>query len=112
MSYQRVTPRDLFNEGNLLKCLGRVYINLEGLGRESTLEHDGEAFDIHQDEDGGLYVSNVVLRINEFVGVFSRPLNSRRAWPLYLTVEDGEREIQVFEESGEFTADMLAFLGN
>lgn len=27
MTYRRVIPRDLFNEADLLKCLGRLYID-------------------------------------------------------------------------------------
>jgi hypothetical protein len=29
MGYTRVIPRDLFNEANLLKCIGGLYIALE-----------------------------------------------------------------------------------
>lgn len=105
MSYQRVIPRDLFNEGNLLKCLGRVYLNLEVLGRESMLTHDGEEFSIDQDENGSLIVTNVMLMRDGQEFAFRRPLNSREPWPLYLVNSDDD-EISVFDESGEFTEEM------
>lgn len=110
-NYQRVIPRDLFNEGNLLKCLGRVYINLEKLAMESALKHDGEAFEISQDQDSGaLIVLNVTLRLGKEEYTFYRPLNSRYAWPLKLRLSDDE-EIDVFnEDSGEFSTDMLRTL--
>ncbi len=58
MAYLRVIPRDLFNEGNLLKCLGRIYINLESLpGISAELVETGGPFHIEQNEDdGSIYV--------------------------------------------------------
>ena len=38
MSYARVIPRDLFNEANLLKCLGKVALIL--MDRPSDAEFD------------------------------------------------------------------------
>lgn len=111
MSYVRVIPRDLFNEANLLKCYGRLYINLETANFPAVeLEHDGEAFDVHQDENsGGLYVANVILRVRGEACYLHRPLNSREAWPLYYTDAAGE-EIAVFAEDGSFTQEMSDFL--
>lgn len=109
MSYFRVIPRDLFNEGNLLKCLGRLYLNLETLNFPSVeLEHDGEPFQIEQSEDGSLFVLNVQLCVKDRVYLPWRPLNSREAWPLYVTHE--EQDIAVFDQDGTFTQEMLNFL--
>lgn len=111
MSYQRVIPRDLFNEANLLKCFGTLYLRLETLAIEGvSLEHDDEAFDIDQDENtGGLYIRNVALIVRgQRMGMW-RPLNSRHAWPLYLNTPDDE-EYSVFDDEGNLSAEMLNFL--
>jgi len=49
MSYTRVIPRDLFNEANLLKCYGQIYIEVERMSLPDPrayveIEHDGGAF--------------------------------------------------------------------
>lgn len=110
MSYFRVIPRDLFNEGNLLKCLGRLYLNLEIANYPFIgLEHDGQAFQIEQsDEDGSLCAVNVRLRIYDRLYLLRRPLNSREPWPLYLS--DPDREIAVFNQDGRFADEMVNFL--
>lgn len=111
MSYLRVIPRDLFNEANLLKCYGRIYINLETANvREVELEHNGGAFDIEQNEmDGSIFVSNVKLVVRGEVCCLFRPMNSREEWPLYLLGE-GADEIAVFSEDGSFSQEMVDFL--
>jgi hypothetical protein len=111
MSYNRVIPRDLFNEASLLKCYGRIYINLETANLQNVeLAHDGDAFDVQQDESsGGLFVANVVLKVRGKSCRLHRPLNSRETWPLYLT-DENEEEIDVFTEDGSFSAEMEAFL--
>lgn len=111
MSYIRVIPRDLFNEANLLKCYGKIYINLETANiPDVELEHNGDAFNVEQDENSGnLSLSNVTLKVRGKAFQPYRPLNSRAAWPLYLVDENGE-EIEVFEEDGSFTDEMFDFL--
>jgi hypothetical protein len=111
MSYLRVIPRDLFNEASLLKCYGRIYINLETANVPGVeLEHDHEAFDVQQDPaDGSIYVANVKLVVRGKVCRLRRPINSREAWPLYL-VDDEDGDMEVFNEDGMFTQEMLDFL--
>lgn len=110
MSYLRVIPRDLFNEASLLKCFGRIYINLECLDMDAVLEHNGDAFEIEQNESsGGIYLANVTLTVRGKECTLERPLNSRQAWPLYLATEDDET-IAVFDDDGGFTDEMMAFL--
>lgn len=107
MSYRRTIPRDLFNEANLLKCLGRIYINLETADLPGAeLVHDGGAFDVQQDISGELSVSNVVLQIGNETCRFFRPLNSREAWPLCFLDEEGET-VLVFDEQGAFSDEFL-----
>jgi len=114
MSYLRVMPRDLFNEAGLLKCLGRIWINVENAAgnnpaRHIAMEHDGSAFVINQnDADGSISISNVMIHIYGEALNLSRPLNSREAWPLW--VEDvnssGDFDpIEVFAEDGAFSPD-------
>lgn len=111
MSYTRVIPRDLFNEGNLLKCYGQVYLNLEKMGLEGCLlqKKEGELFDIQQDQsDGSLTIKNIILFSCGREFSFKRPLNSRQPYPLYIVID--EEEIEVFNDDGSFTEEMVAFL--
>lgn len=111
MAYIRVIPRDLFNEANLLKCYGRIWINLETANLTGVeLVHDGKAFDIQQDESSGaIYVSNVRLIVRDEVIALRRGLNSRECWPLVAVLED-EEDISVFLDDGSFSPEMLEFL--
>lgn len=111
MSYNRVIPRDLFNEADLLKCAGRIYINLETAGLENVeLVHEDNAFDIQQDENSGdTYISNVYLMINDNPCLLWRPLNSRDPWPVYLLNED-EEQVPVFNKDGSFSQEFIDFV--
>lgn len=102
MTYKRVLPRDLFNEANLLKCIGKLTLMIEdGLIPWMSYHYDGEAFNICQDpSDGSLFVSNVQFFANNKTLVVDRPLNSREAWPLRLVTEDNTFDI--FNDEGEF----------
>lgn len=103
MSYNRVIPRDLFNEANLLKCYGALEISLEPYGY--ALEHDGEGFLIIQDEtSGALSVENLWLTVRGCDYRFTRPLNSREAWPLFCS------GIAVFNCNGFLTDEFIKFL--
>ncbi|MBC8737144.1 hypothetical protein F6X40_10025 [Paraburkholderia sp. UCT31] len=111
MSYNRVIPRDLFNEASLLKCYGRIYINLETAEQpDAEFEHDGAPFDVQQDlGSGGLTVANIKFKVRGKFYRLYRPLNSRDAWPLYL-VDENDEEIEVFAEDGSFSQEMTDFL--
>lgn len=115
-AYQRVIPRDLFNEANLLKCLGRLWIVTERYQpHKIVIEHDGNRFDVWQDDDGDIGVHNIHIYIGGNQYRVVRPLNSRRSWPLYLERYPTERydRIPVFTEfaEGELHEEMLALLG-
>lgn len=116
MSYLRVIPRDLFNEANLLKCFGQLYLNLERMGLEHRLEHehDEDYFQVLQNNDGALSLDNVTLRTttpdSDDEARFYRPLNSRQYFPLYLHHFSEEDDIAVFNDDGTFTAEMTTFL--
>lgn len=115
MSYQRVIPRDLFNEASLLKCYGKLWLELE----QRNLPHVslsgppvGEAFDVQQDwSSGAVTIRNVILRIDGWEVALWRPLNSREPWPLYCPpVTVNGDDIAVFTNDGELSPEFLAKL--
>jgi hypothetical protein len=114
MSYVRVIPRDLFNEANLLKCLGHLYILLETTRSKAKFDVEGvPVFDVRQDNnDGSIYLANVPFSVDGRSVHLSRPLNSRDQWPLYLSIpEDPDFEpFEVFESTGFFSEAMLNFI--
>lgn len=116
MTYRRVIPRDLFNEGNLLKCLGALWCKLDDRVdfRAARVTHNDEPFDIRQrEEDGSLYVENVRLVINGRLFGHRRPLNSRAPWPLYVWDEfyENAEEVAVFTDEGDLTDEFERLVG-
>lgn len=116
MSYLRVIPRDLFNEADLLKCLGQLWLHLDMLADGSTVlgdadgEHDGAPFDIQQDEgSGALTVANLPFFIGGRPYRLTRPLNARAKWPLYATDEE-DGETRVFDEEGNLSPEFAALI--
>jgi hypothetical protein len=109
MSYLRVIPRDLFNEANLLKCLGRLSIlcdPFEGTGFEDYVEG---GFQIEQDPNSGaISVANLEFFVRMERHSLFRPLNSRRSWPLYLQTPD--EDILVFDDDGNLSQEMLSYI--
>lgn len=106
-NYRRVIPRDLFNEANLLKCYGQIYIRAEHEEETAVeLEHDGEPFEIVMDAaDGSLSIANVQVAVNHQYVTISRPLNSREPWPIYAEYEG--TTVSVFDQNGMFTEEFL-----
>lgn len=99
MSYMRVLPRDAFNEANFLKCIAKLTMALEdGLFPFISYEFDGEAFDLDQDCDGCLYITNMQFYYKGEQLIISRPLNSREEWPLYINAP--EDCISIFDPEG------------
>lgn len=112
MTYLRVIPRDLFNEGDLLNCLGRLWIKLdERRGHNARLRHrhDTGPFNVDQDpSDGSISLENVLLKVgSEHVHLF-RPLNARTKWPLWARFDDGDDERVFDEETGDLTPEFWA----
>ena len=113
MSYERVIPRDLFNESSLLKCYGRLYIVLEGYRNVGFEMNSVSSFDVIQrQDDGALYVENLPFTIGEHEYRLARPLNSRAPWPLYAErIDDLDFDpVCVFTDSGEMTLEMSALV--
>jgi len=111
MTYFRVIPRDLFNEANLLKCYGQLYLNMERYVGIAYMNDPspGRAFEVRQDDsDGSTTIANVHLVVRGRKVPLYRPLNSREPWPLYARI--GEDDINVFNDDGSFSDDMKAYL--
>lgn len=113
----RVIPRDLFNEASLLNCYGRIYILLEKEEEELDARFNVEKtnmFDILQDSSSGcLTIDNLKLMVRGKPCELERPLNTREKWSLHLVGYDNQpdfEDIQVFDENGEFSAEMRKFL--
>lgn len=112
MTYARVIPRDLFNEGDLLNCLGRLWIKLdERRDHAARLTHYQALgpFDVKQEEaDGSIYVENVLLIVGEFQRPMFRPLNTREKWPLWARFDD--EDVRVFGPGGELSPEFWALI--
>jgi hypothetical protein len=107
ISYDRVIPRDLFNEAKLLKCIGRLCLLIHD-GKTPipiTFDHDGGEFRISMTNDGSLIITNIEFSINNQPYYFKTTYNSKSNYPLYMEYEDVD--YLVFDESGEFDKEFL-----
>lgn len=115
MSYTRVIPRDLFNEADLLKCYGRLWILLEKGPHTAEMTNEGQApyepFEIDFDEsDGSLTITNIAFTICGDPWRLWRPNNSRKPWPLYCSSMDEEVSEPVFTSDGNLSAEFLQLI--
>jgi hypothetical protein len=114
MTYVRVLPRDLFNEADLLKCMGRLWIELDRLNgtRARIVEEDVSSFVIDQDDsDGSIYVSNVTFEVDGIAHRLRRPLNARCPHPLVdVGADDDFDPIRVFDDEGSLSDDFMAMI--
>ena len=109
--YERVIPRDLFNEADLLKCWGKLWIALDDRRDHfaSIPDHSGEPFDIVQDpSSGALTVANLSLIVHGQRRAVYRPLNSREPWPLWVWSDDDD--IRVFDLDGNLSPEFWIFI--
>ena len=109
IDYQRVLPRDLFNESKLLEQIGRVClaIHANGLTRLS-FDHDGSFFNIQLSDDGSLYISNLEFLDAEGLSIsFTTNYNSRIKNPLLAHDLETEEAYFVFDDQGNFTNQFL-----
>jgi hypothetical protein len=111
MSYRRVIPRDLFNEANLLKCLGALWIALDSLGDHTAVIHEPDGpFDVQQDAgSGAIMVANLPFTVDRRLYYLTRPLNSRQPWPLYAESDEGDC-VSVFDDDGALSDDFRALI--
>ena len=116
MSYRREVPRDLFNEGNLLKCLGMISVSILDnkfykYGLKDELNDFGEGFVIEQTESGDTYCSNYFVYDPEGENIpLYRPLNSRSPWPLLFVNKFEDSLDDVFNDDGTFSQEFFDYL--
>lgn len=117
MTYLRVIPRDLFNEANLLKCLGQLWIKTERYQGHSPravlILHTGNDFNICQDEsDGSVHSGAITVLICNRTYDHYRPLNSRNPWPLWLVARnDPDAEhFRAFTDDGELSEEFIELI--
>jgi len=117
--YERVIPRDLFNEAKLLKCLGQLSLKIhDGVVWPIQLVHNkNEGFAIAQHAySGDIYCANVSLNHKRGKSVKEIPLysglNSHLRYPLIFDIDFGEKEGFVFNDAGEFTGDFIDLMEN
>lgn len=118
MNYERVLPRDLFNESKLLKCLGQLSLLIHDSTRLSLLiqfehEESDKGFEICMDKDSGyIYCTNLQLLYNDTVISLYTPYNSREPYPLYFDCYYACNEVtgSVLTDDGQLTAEFLAFI--
>jgi len=104
MKYNRVLPRDAFNEANYLKCIGQLELN-QGLSEAHSV-FDGAPFDFGMSEDGELYLLNYYWKTEKNDKLyFYRGLNSREKFPLFIIFN--EELISVFEIDGTLSKEFL-----
>lgn len=113
MMYQRVLPRDLFNEAKLLKCLGQLSLLIhDGVRWPLELEHTNPMADFHvgqRREDGGLYCFNLRLLLDRREVVVYSGYNSKLPYPLQFEGWDGDAGY-VFDDDGRFTTEFTEWL--
>jgi hypothetical protein len=117
MTYERVFPRDLFNDANLLKCLGQLVLKIEdGVAPKGLYveQQERDAIDIWQDaSDGSTYANpanfNLYLELKPGLESITlhRPLNARGSFPLLAYNTAWDEPVQVFDAMGNFHPDFL-----
>lgn len=112
MTYQRVIPRDVFNEAKLLKCLGQLCLLIEDRKCDLVVEHFNSFTGfriIRDDSDGGLMCTN--LQFYRKVGNQLKPqevysaMNARDPYPLLTVSAATGEEIEVLNDDGTLTED-------
>lgn len=104
--YHRVYPRDLFNESQLLKCLGRLFIEAE-VNEHLTVVLDAQRPIILLDlMSGGIAVQDLFITYKGEKYQHLRPVNSRVNYDLELISPD-YKLFKAFNQSGEFVFESL-----
>lgn len=109
-SYQRVVPRDFFNEGKLLKCMGILALaildNTVPKNINIEIDENGNSFEIILDEMWNiLYVANYPITINGNGYLIGTNYNSKDPLPFVVVYED--YEIEIFDSTGSFSEEFI-----
>ncbi len=110
MSYNRVIPRDLFNEGKLLKCMGRLILLILDGRTPVKMGYDeiDEPFEIELLDEGSLTISNLDVSIKKKKVIFKTTYNSKEPYPLFCGQDETE-SIEVLTDEGEFTEEFITY---
>lgn len=117
MTYRRTLPRDAFNEADLLKMVGKLWIAVHENHPGNTarfVEEDVARFEIEQDpSSGSISVVNLTFEVAGVRHLLERPLNSRDPWPLWArdAQDPDAEEIRVFDAEGRLSEEMLRRIG-
>jgi len=105
ISYQKVIPRDFFNEAKLLKCLGQLSLLLHNRELVEDADEglsDHEFFQVRLREDGFLYCANYSFYVADVEIDLYIPYNSMDSYPLLF--EDSSCRINsVFKDDGSLS---------
>lgn len=110
LEYNRVIPRDLFNEAKLLKCLGVLTLKIhdnqapEGL-KVDQIDND---FKIGLTDEGSLKTNSLQFTYKDEILSFETTYNSKNNFPLFCCF--AYCEFLVFDETGNFDNEFLDFL--
>jgi hypothetical protein len=113
MNYTRVIPRDLFNESKLLKCMGRLCLNiLDGKTPVpiEVVEEDecAEGFTMHLSYASELMIANIRIKIKGTPVAFWTTYNSKSNYPFFCGRDETE-SIEVFTDEGEYTEEFITY---
>lgn len=117
MAYERVIPRDFFNEAKLLKCMGQLSLLIEDRAlpegvRIKLLVPSYTGFFIVQDPaDAGLYIHNCSVFVNEKRVIMKSVYNSKAPYPLLCEYKNSAG-VHVFNDDGTLTSEFIEFARN
>jgi hypothetical protein len=110
LQYNKVLPRDLFNESKALKNIGHLYLLCHdglahGIKCFDSLDGGNDPFELYLTHDGYLYCSNVFFRYNGYPLFLKSLYNSKNNYTLFL--ESNYEDFLVFDEIGNLTEEFL-----
>lgn len=109
MHYNRVLPRDFFNEAKLLKCMGQLSLKvLDGLvpnGVFIQFDECDDPFQIDLTECGHLWIKNYKITINGVEVKLKIPYNSKQPYPLLCELD--YEDTPVFTDHGVLTREFV-----
>jgi hypothetical protein len=113
--YNRVVPRDLFNEAKLLKCLGQLVLLIHdgNAPPKLTYNNTGDAFNVYQrPHDGGLYCCNPNFQVNGKQLTIYSGYNDKSPYPLFCATSntDSYEEMVVFNDDGTLADEFTAYI--
>lgn len=110
LEYNRVIPRDLFNEAKLLKCLAVLTLKIHDNQAPESLkvEQIDNDFKIGLTDEGNLKTYTLQFTYKDEILSFETTYNAKYNFPLFCCYENCE--YLVFDEMGNFDNEFLDFL--